>query len=133
MSNKFISIMDQIGKDCLKALTYVEQYLPEASALAKIIFPAETATVTGVVNSVQLIQSAVTTVEQKMTVAGTSAKTGTAKAADVLAIVTPTVTQLLTAEGVSVDAAYLQNVVNAVVGILNVQAAPVTAPAAAAN
>ena len=121
MTNKFISIMEKIGKDALVGLTDVEKYLPEAATLAKILFPGETAAVAGVVNSVQLIQTAVTTVEQKMAAAGKQTGTGAQKSADVIALVSPVVTQLLTAEGVSVNAAYIQNLVNAVVGILNVQ------------
>jgi hypothetical protein len=131
MTNKFISIMEQIGKDALKALTEIEKYLPLAADLAKEIFPGETAALAGVVNSVQLIQSAVVTIEQKMAAGGVAKGTGLQKAADVLSIVSPTVTQLLTAEGLHVDTAYIKTLTDTVVGILNLRS--VTPSAAAAS
>lgn len=121
MTSKFVSIMEQIGKDALKALAEIVKYLPAAAGLAAEIFPAESAAIAGVVNSVDLIQNAVVTVEQKMAAGNVSKGTGTQKLADVLTIVTPTVTQLLTAEGIKADTAYIQNLVNAVVAILNVR------------
>jgi hypothetical protein len=62
-------------------------------------------------------------IEQKYAALGTAAGTGAQKLAEALTIVTPTVTQLLTAEGLPVNAEYIQNVINAVVAILNVQVA----------
>jgi hypothetical protein len=130
MTNKFVSIMEQIGKDALKALAEVVKYLPAAASLAAEIFPAESAAISGVVNSVDLIQNAVVTIEQKMAAAGASSGTGAQKAADVLTLVAPTVTQLLTAEGIKVDASYLQGLVDAVVAILNVRSATPSASTA---
>ena len=130
MTNTFVSIMEQIGKDALKALAEIVKYLPAAAGLAAEIFPAESAAITGVVNSVDLIQNAVVTVEQKMAAANVATGTGAQKLADVLTIVTPTVTQLLTAEGINADTAYIQNLVNAVVAILNVRSATPQASAA---
>lgn len=127
MTNRLISLMEQIAVDALKGLEEVAKYLPKAAGLAALIFPAQAAAITGVVNSVELIQNAVVTVEQKMAAAGKQTGTGAQKAADVLTLVTPTVTQLLTAEGLHVDTAFLQNIVNAVVAILNVQASTVPA------
>jgi hypothetical protein len=113
--------MEQIGRDALKALDYVEKYLPLASELAMEIFPAQTAAITGVVNSVALVQKAVVVAEQKMAAANLQNGTGLQKSADVLSIVTPTVTQLLTAEGVKVDAAYIQTMIDTIVGILKLR------------
>lgn len=127
MANEFVTIMERIGKDFKIGLAEVQKYLPAAAALASLIFPAQTATITGVVNATELIQNAVATVEQKMAAAGAVTGTGTQKAADVLTIVTPTVTQLLTEAGVKVNATYLQSIVNAVVAILNVQTVPASA------
>ena len=93
MTSKFVSVMEQIGKDALKALSVVETYLPGAAALAALIFPAQSAAITGVVNSVDLVQKAVVTVEQKMAAAGQASGTGAQKLADVVTVVTPTVTQ----------------------------------------
>ncbi len=113
--------MERIAIDALKGLEEVVKYLPSAAGLAALIFPAQTATIGGVVNSVELIQNAVVTVEQKMAAGGKLTGTGAQKASDVLTLVGPTVTQLLTAEGLHVDTHFLQNIVNAVVAILNVQ------------
>ena len=135
MTNKFVTIMEKIGADALKALSEVEKYLLPVASLAAIIFPAQTATITGVVNSVDLIQKAVATVEAKMAAGGAATGSGPQKLGDVLSIVTPTVTQLLTAEGLSINTAQITNMVNAVVGILNVAQAPLepsTAPVPAA-
>jgi hypothetical protein len=129
VEKKFISIMEAVGKDAEKGLSDVVKYLPEASALAALIFPQDVATIAGVVNSVDLVQNAVVLVEQKMAAAGKATGTGTQKAADVLTVVTPVVTQLLTAEKISCDAPFVTKIVNAVVAILNVKAA--AAPAVA--
>jgi hypothetical protein len=132
MTSTFFSIMDKIGTDCLKALSFVEKYLMPAAGLAAIIFPAQTAAITGVVTSIDLVQKAVATVEAKMAAGGAATGTGIQKLADVLSIVSPTVTQLLTAEGIKVDTGQLTSIINAVVAILNVQQAPLEAPATVA-
>ena len=89
--------------------------------LASLIFPAQTAAIAGAVSSVDLIQKAVVSVEQKMAAAGKAHGTGAQKAADVLTLVEPAVTQLLMQNNLHVDTAYLASIVNAVVAILNVQ------------
>jgi hypothetical protein len=128
IEKKFVSVLDKVGQDFVKGLDEVEKYLPAAGALAGMIFPADTAAISGVVNTTQLIQSAVASVQQKLAAAGVKTATGTALAADVLTIVTPTVTQLLTEAGVkNVNSAYIQKIVNAVVAILDVQRAPAAA------
>lgn len=125
MANRFLTVMQAIGKDAKIVFTEVTKYLPEAGTLAKLLFPAQSASVAGVVNAVGLIQQAVAVIEQKYAALGSAAGTGAQKLAEALAIVSPTVTQLLAAEGVPVDQGYIQKVVNAVVAILNVQMTPV--------
>lgn len=121
MTNPLITVMEKIGKDALKLLSEVVKYLPTAAALATEIFPGAAGATAGAVNSIQLIQSAVTTVEQKMAAAGAQSGTGAQKLADVLTMVTPTVTQLLTAEKIPANTVEITNIVNAVVAILKVQ------------
>jgi len=123
MTNKFLTIMQAIGRDVKLVFTEVQKYLPEAATLAKLLFPAQTAAVTGVVNAVGLIQQAVAVIEQKYAALGAASGTGAQKLAEVVAVVSPTVTQLLAAEGLPVDQKYIQNITNAVVAILNVQCA----------
>lgn len=119
--------MEKIGADIKAAWSDVVKYLPTASALAGLLFPAQAATIAGVVNSVDLIQQAVATVEQKFVAAGMPSGSGTQKLAQVLSIVGPTVTQLLAAEGLNYNQTQITNIVNAVVAVLNVQSAPVVA------
>lgn len=128
MTNKFISIMEAIGRDALKGLDYIKSYLPKVAELIEEIFPKETRVVDGIVNAVGLIQDAVVTIEQKYKAANISGN-GVDKAADVLSLVTPTVTQLLTAEGITVDAGYIQNLSDAVVAILKVRESTVSVSA----
>ncbi len=128
VEEKFVSVLDRIGLDFVKGLSEVQRYLPAAATLASLIFPADAAAIAGVVNTTQLIQSAVASVRQKLAAAGVATAAGSELAADVLTIVTPTVTQLLTEAGVkNVNSTYIQNIVNAVVAILNVQQAPAAA------
>ena len=126
MANKFLTVMQAIGKDAKIVFTEVVKYLPEAATLAKLLFPVQSASVAGVVNAVGLIQEAVAVIEQKYAALGAATGTGAQKLAEALAIVSPTVTQLLTAEGVPVNQDYIQKIVNAVVAILNVQMTPVS-------
>ena len=126
MTSTFVSLMDKIGHDIKVVWEDVVKYLPAASALASLLFPAQVATITGVVNSIDLIQKAVATVEQKFAAAGNPTGTGPQKLAQVLSLVSPSVTQLLTSEGLHYNSAQITNIVNAVVAILNVQEAPAT-------
>ena len=72
----FISVMTRIAHDIKIAWEDVVKYLPAASELAAIIFPAQTAAIAGVVTSVDLIQQAVATVEQKFAAMGAATGTG---------------------------------------------------------
>ena len=124
----FLSVMKKIGEDIKIAFEDVVKYLPAAASLASLIFPAQAGAIQVGVTSIDLIQKAVATVEQKFTAAGAPSGTGPQKLANVLSIVTPTVTQLLTAEGVkNVDTALVTNITNAVVAILNVSSASTAA------
>ena len=127
MASKFVSVMETIGNDVKVAWSDVVKYLPAAAKLAELIFPAQTALIGTAINSVDLIQQAVATVEQKFAAAGNPTGTGAQKLAQVLSIVSPTVTELLTSEKIPVDSAYITDIVNAVVAILNVQGSAVTA------
>ena len=124
MTNKFISVMEQIGKDALKVLTEVEKYLPLAGTLAELFFPPEAAAIAGVVNATALIQKAVVLAEQKMAAGGQAKGSGVQKSVDVLSTVEPVVMQLLTEAKISnVDTAYIQKIIDAVVSDLNVREA----------
>lgn len=122
MTNRFVSVMEAIGRDCLKALTEVEKYLPKAADLAMLFFPQETAVLTGVVNATALIQKAVVLAEQKMAAGKANNQAGLQKSADVLSTVEPTVIQLLSEAGLSnLDTAYIQKIIDAVCADLEVR------------
>ena len=126
----FISVMTRIAHDIKIAWEDVVKYLPAASELAAIIFPAQTAAIAGVVTSVDLIQQAVATVEQKFAAMGAATGTGPQKLAQVVSLVSPTVLQLLSSEGLKYDQAQVTNIINIVVGILNIRQAPEVAASA---
>ena len=128
MANKFVTLMEKIGADIKIAWADVVKYLPAAASLASLLFPTEAAGLMGVVNSVDLIQQAVATVEQKFAAAGNPTGSGPQKLAQVISLVSPTVTQLLTSEGLNYNQAQVTNIVNAVVAVLNVQSAPASTP-----
>jgi hypothetical protein len=129
VEHKIVNALEIVGKDFAKGLAITKQYLPAAVTLASLIFPAQSAAISGVVNAVDLIQTAVVEVEQKYTASnvGKSNESNAQKLADVISLVSPTVTSLLSAEGVKVDNAAISNIVNAVVAILKVQVVPVAA------
>lgn len=123
MANEFVTIMEKIGADVKIVWDDVVKYLPTAASLAAIIFPPSAAADAAVVSSVDLIQQAVATVEQKFAAQGAPTGTGSQKLAQVLTIVTPSVTQLLAQLKITASTTYITNIVNAVVAILNVQTA----------
>ncbi len=118
---KVITVMDAIGKDCLKALSIIQTYLPSAEALASAIFPSEATAVAGTANVIQLILNAVATVEAKWAAGNESSKNGAQKFGDVLTLVEGTVTDLLAHLGIQANTAYVTNLINIVVSILNVR------------
>ena len=129
-AKKVVSVMEKIGQDAEKALADIKPYLPEAAALAAILFPSEAAPAAAVVSAVDLIQNTVVTVQQKMAAAGYSTANNLQKSQDVLTIVTPAVTSLLQSEKIPVNTTLIQQIVNGVVAVLNVRTVTVPAPTA---
>ena len=118
----FVTVMEKIGKDIGVVWADVVKYLPEASALAALLFPGAAGTTAAVVGSVNLIQQAVVTVEQKFKAAGAPSGSGTQKSAQVLSIVGPAVTALLAQEKIDLNSAQINNIIAGVVAVLNVRA-----------
>lgn len=124
MSNKFISVMDAIGKDAKKALDFILPWAETAGEAAVSIYaPALGPTFNATVQ-------AVVTAEANAVALGSAKGTGAQKLAAVTQIVGGLVKQGLTDAGKAADDAAVQNYINGVVTILN--AAPAPAPAAAA-
>ena len=127
----FTSVLEGIGKGFEKGLQWAVTYAVPAEKLVGTLFPAAAAVTTGIADATTLVQSAVLLVEQKYSAAGAQTGTGPQKLAEVLLLAGPAVTQLLTQAGITVSTSYLQNLVSAVVAILNVQTMPSTAVTAA--
>jgi hypothetical protein len=123
----FISLLEAIGKDFAKGLTFAVKYAIPVEKLVALLFPAAAPAALGVANATGLLQSAVLLVEQKYTASGVQSGTGAQKLAEVLTLTESAVTTLLAQDGITADTSYVTNLVNAVVAILNVTAAPATA------
>lgn len=131
MSVTFTSVLEAIGKGFAKGLQWAVSYALPVEKLVATLFPAAAPVAEGLADATALIQNAVLLVEQKYAAAGVQSGTGTQKLAEVITLASPVVTQLLRQAGISASATYIQNLVNAVVAILNVQAMP-AAPATSA-
>ena len=127
----FTGLLDVIGRDFAKGLSWAVTYAVPAEKLVGLLFPAVAPTTTAVADATVLIQTAVLQVEQKFAAAGTQNGTGAQKLSEVMLVVGPVVTELLQQAGISANAGYVQNLVSAVVAILNVQMAPVAVAAKA--
>ena len=123
----FISVMEKIGKEFAKGLTWAVSYAVPVEKLVALLFPSSAPAVTAVVSATTLIQNAVLLVEQKYAAAGVAKGTGTQKLAEVVQLAGDAVTSLLTSAGIKADTTYIQSLISAVVGILNVQIAQPTA------
>lgn len=114
------------AKDASKGLAFAVKYAVPIETLTALIFPQAVPAETAAFNTAALIQNAVISIEQKYALANVSGQTGQMKAAEVLTLVGPTVTDLLTKAGVKTDTTHIQNIISAVVAVLNVQSLPVS-------
>ena len=133
MSITFTSVLEAIGKGFAKGLQWAVTYAIPVEKLVATLFPAAAPVAAGLADATALIQNAVLLVEQKYAAAGVQSGTGTQKLAEVITLASPVVTQLLSQAGISASTVYIQNLVNAVVAILNVQSMPATTKAATAT
>lgn len=131
--NKFVSLLDAVGRDFMKGLAFVVKYLVPVESLAALLFPPAAAALTEAQVTASLLQQTILTVEQNYAAAGVQSGTSAQKAAAVLTLAGPAVTNLLaqptiaaelTKAGITVNADYIQNLIKAVVGFLDVQAPP---------
>lgn len=122
---KLISVFEAVAKDADKGLVFAAKYLPEAAALAELLFPAEAPLIASGVsvalNVTNLLQNAIAEVEQKSAALPTTL-TGAQKSADVLQIVSQTVIADLATLKITADTAYVQSLINAICAILNIPA-----------
>src|SRR5258708_38187927 len=127
----FVSVLETIGKGFAKGLKWAVEYAGPVVRLVGLLFPAAAPIANELADATSLIQSAVLLVEQKYAGSGVQSGTGAQKLAEVVLLTEQSVTSLLAKAGVSSDTSYIQNLVSAVVAILNVQNAS-AAPTAAA-
>jgi hypothetical protein len=121
---KLVSVMEAIGKDADKGLVYVAKYLPQAAAVAELLFPAEAPEIAAgtsvALNVTNLITQAIAEVEAKSKLIP-AGLTDTQKSADVLQIVSQTViADLVTLKVPNPTTAYIQSLINAICAVLNI-------------
>jgi hypothetical protein len=126
----FIGVLERIGKDFAKGLSWASKYALPAEKLTALLFPAIAPEMTAAAAATTLIQNSVLLVEQKYAASGNAKGTGTQKLAEVMLLTGDAVTSLLDKAGIKADPSYIQSVISAVVGILNVQALPADSPLA---
>jgi hypothetical protein len=126
----FTSVLETIGKGFEKGLKWAVEYAVPVEKLVALLFPEVAPLAAGVANATSLIQTAVLLVEQKYAASGVQNGTGAQKLSEVMLLTEQSVTSLLSSAGITADTSYLQSIVSAVVGILNVQSAQPSAVAA---
>ena len=129
-TNKFLGVLEAIGKAFMKGLGWAVQYAVPVEKLVALLFPAAAPAAVGIADATTLIQNAVLVVEQKYAAAGVQNSSGAQKLAEVMTLTSAAVISLLKQEGITADTTYVSNLVSAVVAILNVQQAPAAALAA---
>lgn len=120
----FLSVLEAIGKDFEKGLAWAVEYAVPVEKLVGLLFPSATPVVGAVADAASLIQGAVLMVEQKYAASGAQSGTGAQKLAEVMALAGAAVASLLRQGGIVAGDSYVESLVSAVVGVLNVQAMP---------
>ena len=123
----FTGVLEAIGKDFEKGLTWAVKYAVPVEQLAALLFPTAAPAIAVVADATTLIQNAVLAVEQKYAAAGVQSGTGAEKLTEVVTLAGQAVTGLLTQAGIVPSSGYVTNLVSAVVAILNVQSMPASA------
>jgi hypothetical protein len=125
----FLNVLEEIGKDFEKGLRWAVAYAIPVEKLVGLLFPQVAPAAVAVADATSLIQSAVLLVEQKYAASGAQHGTGAQKLAEVMALVGSAVVSLLEKAGVVASDSYIESLISAVVGVLNVQAMPAAKPA----
>ena|SRR6185437_3271106 len=120
----FLSVLEEVGKDFEKGLEWAVEYSVPVEKLAALLFPQVAPAVDAVADATTLIQGAVLLVEQKYAASGTQSGTGAQKLADVMALAGTAITSLLQKAGITASGDYVESLISAVVGVLNVQTMP---------
>lgn len=127
MANKFVTFLEDIGKDFKNGLIKLEPFLIKGIAIAEAAEAPITA-INPLVGAIfQTVVGTVSSIEQKFAAMGTQTGTGAQKLAEAVQILAPVLGQALTAAGHAADLTTVQNYINAVVAFLNAIPAPVAA------
>lgn len=107
-------------------LSEIVKFVVPMAQVAAVADPAAAPALTAFTTSLQLVQTAVVSAQQRWAASGSAANTQ--KLADVLETVEQPIILLFAQVGLSVDTAYVTNLVNGVVAILNAQPGVVLQP-----
>ena len=102
-------------------LSEIVKFVVPVAQVAAVADPAAAPALAAFTTSLQLVQTAVVSAQQRW--AGEGSAANTQKLADVLATVEQPVILMFAQVGLSVDTAYVTNLINGVVAILNAQPA----------
>lgn len=105
------------------------KFVVPVAQVAALVDPSAAAAVKAFTTSVQLVQATVISAQQRWAAEGTAANDK--KLADVLTVVEQPIIQMFEQVGLHVDSAYVVNLVNGVVAILNAQPAATLATSSA--
>ncbi|HEV2708917.1 MAG TPA: hypothetical protein VGU67_01780 [Edaphobacter sp.] len=126
----FLAVLEEVGKDFEKGLVWAVEYAVPVEKLVALLFPQAAPAIVAVADATTLIQGAVLLVEQKYAAGGAQHGTGVQKLAEVMALAGSAVISLLQQAGILATSGYVESLVSAVVGVLNVQAMPTEKAAA---
>ncbi len=115
----FEGFLKKAGRIAGVVLTDILKYAIPVACLVAVADPEVAPAVVAFTASVKLVQATVISVQQKWTAAGSEANDK--KLADVLEIVEQPILTMFAQSGMQADRAYVTNLVNGVVAILNAQ------------
>lgn len=120
----FLSVLEQVGKDFEKGLKWAVEYAVPVEKLVALLFPQAAPAVVAIADATSLIQGAVLLVEQKYAASGAQSGSGPQKLAEVMTLAGSAVISLLQQANISANGSYVESLISAVVGVLNVQTMP---------
>ena len=124
---KIATVLEIAGKDFAKGLTFLTHYLPEGGALATLLFPEAGPEIAAATEVTDLIQKSVVAVEAQYAASGINTEAGTKKAADVVTLVEGVALPLIKQVEPNANTAKVQQIIDAVVAVLNVRTVAVAA------
>jgi len=132
MTNKFVSFLEEVGKDFKNGLAKIAPFIEKGLQIAAVAEP-EIAVLDPALGPIfSTVVAEVSNIEQKFAAMGKQTGSGAEKLATAVTILQPVVAQAFNAAGKPSDGATVGNYISAVVNFLNAIPAGGTATAAAA-